>query len=132
MAGLQFPLIAAVVAAGLLAAIPAAVYGSSSEVSDPRSLRLDMIAVADTDAHTIRVFHSNGTPAFAFGSEGSGDGQFSSPEGVAVYHDGTIAVADTGNNRVQVFVNGTFAGTFGSSGAGIGQLDGPRSIRGYS
>ena len=119
MAGLQFPLIAAIVAAGLLAAAPAAVSGSASEAAGAGSLRPGMITVADTAGHTMRVFDPNGTLAFAFGSEGSGEGQFSAPEGVAVYHDGTIAVADTGNNRVQVFVNGTFAGTFGSPGAGI-------------
>ena len=44
---------------------------------------------------------------------GGGDGQFRSPEGIAMYRDGTLVVADTGNHRVQVFSpNGTHALTF--------------------
>jgi hypothetical protein len=38
-----------------------------------------------------------------FGSEGSGDGQFIFPSGVAVAASGNIVVADSGNDRIQVF-----------------------------
>jgi hypothetical protein len=38
-----------------------------------------------------------------FGSRGSGDGQFLFPEGVTVDSHGNIIVADTENNRIQVF-----------------------------
>jgi hypothetical protein len=41
--------------------------------------------------------------SFAFGSQGSGNGQFSFPNGIAVGSGGNIYVADTDNNRVQVF-----------------------------
>jgi outer membrane protein assembly factor BamB len=37
------------------------------------------------------------------GSQGSGDGQFSSPQGLALDAQGNLYVADTGNVRVQVF-----------------------------
>ena len=125
--------LAIVAAAGLLAAVPAAVHADAAgESADgaPRVIERGMVAVADTSNHRVQVLHPNGTLAFALGSSGGGDadGEFSSPEGVAVHADGTIAVADTGNDRVQVFVNGTFAGKFGSSGEAVGQLDGPRSI----
>ena len=42
----------------------------------------------------------------AFGSGGSGNGQFSGPRGVAVNSSGTAYVADTANNRVQEWVGG--------------------------
>ena len=38
-----------------------------------------------------------------FGSRGSGDGQFLSPTGVAVAASGDIVVADSDNDRIQVF-----------------------------
>ena len=41
--------------------------------------------------------------AATFGSPGSGGGQFNGPEGVAVDGAGNAYVADTGNDRVQVF-----------------------------
>ena len=41
--------------------------------------------------------------AFQFGSYGSGDGQLNIPYGVALDAAGNIYVADSGNQRVQVF-----------------------------
>src|SRR5665213_469977 len=37
-----------------------------------------------------------------FGADGDGDGQFYQPKGIACLRDGTVAVADTGNNRVVI------------------------------
>jgi flagellar hook assembly protein FlgD/sugar lactone lactonase YvrE len=52
-----------------------------------------------------------GMPAVTFGSA---DGQFTSPESIAVRPDGTIFVADTGNNRIQKFnPDGSFAAKYG-------------------
>ena len=88
------------------------------------------IVVADTGNHRIQVFHANGTFDFAFGSEGSGNGNFSSPEGVATRRaGGGIAVADTGNHRIQVFYyDGTFAFAFGSEGSGNGNFSSPGGV----
>ena len=71
------------------------------------------IAVADSSAHRIQVFHPNGTFDFKIGlphsRHGDGDGEFYQPYDVAVALDGRIAVADSGNHRIQVFhPNGTF------------------------
>lgn len=42
-------------------------------------------------------------------NEGSGDGQFKFPRGVAVDENGFIIVGDSGNNRIQIFnPDGTF------------------------
>ena len=89
-----------------------------------------VVAVADTSNHRIQVFHVNGTHAFSFGSEGSGDGQFSSPQGVAISdREGLIAVADTGNHRIQVFwPNGTFLYKFGSEGSGNMSFSSPEGV----
>jgi hypothetical protein len=59
--------------------------------------------VADTNNNRVQIFNSSGVFQSAFGSFGSGNGQFSVPFGIAVGSGGNIYVADTFNNRVQVF-----------------------------
>src|SRR5262245_63475497 len=63
-------------------------------------------------------------PAFitAWGSFGSGDGQFGIPFGIAVGNDGTVYVTESDNGlhncRVQRFTNeGTYLGSWGTCGA---------------
>ncbi|HEX6510778.1 MAG TPA: flippase activity-associated protein Agl23, partial [Chloroflexota bacterium] len=64
-----------------------------------------------------------------FGSQGSGDGQLSGARGIAVATDGSIYVADQGNNRVEKFdANGKFMLKWGSKGQGDGQFDTPSGI----
>ncbi|HEY7950196.1 MAG TPA: 6-bladed beta-propeller [Solirubrobacterales bacterium] len=61
--------------------------------------------------------------SFAFGSEGSGNGQLSYPEGIEADSEGNIWVTDSGNNRVQKFnSSGEYLSKFGSKGGGNGQL----------
>jgi DNA-binding beta-propeller fold protein YncE len=64
-----------------------------------------------------------------WGSEGSGDGQFHVPEGVAVDGSGNVYVADQGNDRVQKFTStGTFLTSWGTTGTGDGEFRSPRGI----
>jgi sugar lactone lactonase YvrE len=45
----------------------------------------------------------NGDWILSWGSRGSGEGQFSTPHGIAISPKGEVFVADRGNNRIQVF-----------------------------
>ena len=71
------------------------------------------------------------TPVFssAFGSEGTGNGQFKSPNGVAVDVSGNLWVTDSSNNRVEKFNSkGEYLTQFGSEGTGNGQFKSPKGI----
>jgi hypothetical protein len=59
----------------------------------------------------------------AFGGEGSGNGQFKEPSGVAVSEaSGDVYVVDKGNNRVEYFsASGTYLGQFNGSGLLFGE-----------
>src|SRR3954447_16485940 len=65
-----------------------------------------------------------------FGSQGAGPGQFSQPQGIAADpQDGEPFVADSNNNRVQVFsAEGVFARQFGTLGSGTGQFNLPEGV----
>jgi len=80
----------------------------------------------------IPLYHrdySVGNPVLRFGSNGSGDGQFSNPYSVASNSRAEIIVADTGRQRVQVFDKaGKFLFKFGSQGNGNGQFSGPYGV----
>ena len=56
----------------------------------------------DTGAGAFQICTSADTPCLA-GISGSGDGQFDTPLGIAVDAMKNIYVADTNNNRIQVF-----------------------------
>ena len=61
------------------------------------------VYVADSRNQRVQVFSSAGTFLFKWGSQGSGDGQFQFPVGIAVDGSGRVYVVDVNNNRVQVF-----------------------------
>lgn len=70
-------------------------------------------------------------PAFVrtWGSAGDGDGELDDPAGVAVAADGTVYVADTGNDRIQRFAaDGTFESAWGGTGSGEGRFHGPTGV----
>ena len=68
-------------------------------------------------------------PVLYFGKEGSGDGMFRYPLGVAVSDGDEIVVADQCNHRVQVFdSNGTFLRSFGRKGENDGEFNYPFGI----
>ncbi|MDE0914845.1 MAG: NHL repeat-containing protein [Planctomycetota bacterium] len=80
-----------------------------SSVADPMCLPLGVAVapdgkrfVSDSGNHRVLVFDTQGNRVAAFGSLGTGPGQFHTPVGIDVNRD-QIVVADRGNRRVQVF-----------------------------
>ena len=66
---------------------------------------------------------------FAFGSYGSGNGQFEFPQGIAIDKGGNVWVSDAWTNRLQKFSpEGKYLTQFGSEGSGNGQLKSPAGI----
>jgi tripartite motif-containing protein 71 len=64
-----------------------------------------------------------------WGSRGAGDGQFKSPQGVAVDATGNVYVVDQDSDRIQKFTReGAFVAKWGSEGTGPGQFDYPCAI----
>ena len=72
----------------------------------------------------VKITCASGAYAADWGGSGSGDGQFSTPYGIA-YNSvtGSIVVVDQGNDRIQEFTTaGVFVRKWGSSGSGNGQF----------
>jgi DNA-binding beta-propeller fold protein YncE len=58
-----------------------------------------------------------------WGTEGTGDGQFNYPAGVAVASDGSVYVADEANHRIQKFTSeGVSVSKWGTEGTGDGEF----------
>jgi DNA-binding beta-propeller fold protein YncE len=84
---------------------------SSDSFYLPKGVAVDgagNVYVADTNNNRIQKFDSNGVLLGQWGkannNPGTGAGEFSNPNGVAVDLMGTIYVADTGNKRIQKFM----------------------------
>ena len=64
-----------------------------------------------------------------WGSSGSGNGQFSHPDGIAVDASGNVYVVDISNNRVEKFSStGTYITQWGSPGTGNRQFNTPIGV----
>jgi sugar lactone lactonase YvrE len=69
------------------------------------------------------------SPILQWGGEGSGDGQFFYPRGIATAPSGQVYVADAQNHRIERFgPTGNFLGKWGSEGSGDGQFRQPIGI----
>ena len=79
---------------------------------------------------SVKPFHVK--LVLCFGEDGTGDGMFKYPRGVAVTDKDEIVVADECNHRVQVFdSNGTFLRSFGHRGENAGEFTFPFGIAIY-
>ncbi len=113
---------------------PADPNGSATGLLSPVGVAADpatgRMFVSDNGLNRVTVFSiATGKYSHHFGSEGTGNGQFKGPIGVAVAPSGHVLVADDLNNRIQVFQpTGSYVRQFGASGSGDGQLKEPRGI----
>ncbi len=63
-----------------------------------------------------------------FGSTGTSNGQFFSPRGVTVSHQGKIIITDAGNSRISVCDESGSCNNFGAPGDFSGEFDKPRGL----
>ena len=85
-------------------------------------------AVTDCTYHCVYVFDGQDQLIRKFGSNGSGNGQFSNPRGLAFDANNDLYVSD-GYHRVQKFtINGEYLLQFGHRGPGNSQLYNPYGI----
>jgi tripartite motif-containing protein 71 len=61
------------------------------------------VYVAGLSDNRIQKFTSDGSFITAWGSTGSGNGQFDNPTGIDLDSSNNVYVADSRNNRIQVF-----------------------------
>ncbi|KAG2479559.1 MAG: putative Peptidylamidoglycolate lyase, partial [Nitrosopumilales archaeon] len=99
--------------------------------SFPQNLASDdfgNIYVTDLGNMRVQKFDNDGTFLNAWGSSGSGSGQFRSPMGIEVF-EGSVFVVDSQLNRIQKFdLDGNFVTKWGEQGSGAGQFLLPNGI----
>ena len=96
------------------------------------------IWVADGDNHRFLIFAPDGSLLEAWGTKGSGEGEFDfttlgwggyDEAAIAFAPDGSIYVTDTGNYRIQKFgPDRSFLSAWGSEGREAGQFDTPIDV----
>ena len=88
------------------------------------------VIVCEVRGHCVTVIDSkNGRKVRSFGSDGSGRGQLSNPNDIAITSKGTLLVTDCGNDRIQEFtMDGECVSCVGSKGNGPLQFSNPAGI----
>ena len=85
--------------------------------------------VSYTDSHCVKVFDVIGNHMHDIGGEGTGDGQFERPLGLAIDKFGNVLVVDEKNHRLQVFtIEGEFVSKIGREGTKVGQFKLPDDV----
>jgi len=81
--------------------------GSTGKLSRPKAVGVDnrngRMYVVDYMRHAVNIYDKEGKYLFEFGGLGWGEGWFQYPRDIAVDSQGRIFVADTFNDRIEVF-----------------------------
>src|SRR6266566_6054591 len=86
------------------------------------------VYVADSGNDRIERFNLEGGEPLAWGTRGTGPGQFSYPRGVAA-NSSEVLVADDDNHRIEKFdTSGAFEASAGSQGTGPGKFGFPYGV----
>ena len=108
------------------------VYGSSGIIYGATGYNSAYTPLYFTDgnARILRSDDLSGTNAIAYGTQGTGVGQFYGPSGIALDSAGRIYITDTYNDRIVRIddMNGTHWTSFGTYGSGVGQFASPQSV----
>jgi DNA-binding beta-propeller fold protein YncE len=88
------------------------------------------VALADLSSHCVRVFNSVGDLLLTYGSQGSGQGQLSSPGGLSFLNETDLVIADCFNHRICIVntTTGTLVKTFGKQGKRNGEFYFPYGV----
>lgn len=82
-------------------------FGQDDYLYNPSDIEVDpsrsLIYIADSGNDRVLVFDFKGKLQKVIGRKGQGPAEFSNPTGLDVLEDGTLAVADNDNNRIQLF-----------------------------
>jgi sugar lactone lactonase YvrE len=106
---------------------------------EPRGVAIDAdgnVWVADSKNNRVQAFTPGGTLVAKWGGSGTGgvssgtaDGKLKTPYDVDIDAEGSVWVADYGNDRIQrLTTTGTFLSKLGSSGLDTYQFSGPAGI----
>jgi len=91
--------------------------------------RGDELLVLDSKHGMVKVFGPDFGYRYGFGGPGIGSGQLNMPQGIDVHPDGSVWVADTGNNRIQVFsADGKLMSVMGRLGSQSGEFQSPTGL----
>ncbi len=105
---------------------------SVTKLNYPSGVAVDSagnVYVADKENNCIQKFTSEGVYLKKWGSQGSGNGEFTKPSDITVDNSGKVYVVDSYNNRIQKFTsNGTFVKKWGSKGPCKGEFNMPFGV----
>jgi len=88
----------------------------------------DMLYIADSGAHDVKVFRSDGTFVKRLGGSGVLDAQFNGPTHLSFRND-KLYVTDSLNSRIQIFDgDGNFLSKFGERGIYVGNMPRPKGV----
>lgn len=118
---------------------PALSHFIQGEMNNPLEKPMDVtkvgeyVYVSDTNHKQIQVFDSSGKLTLKFGKDGTGEGEFKFPYGIAGDNKKNVYVADLYNGKISIFTSkGKFIKYFTDESKNPGFLASPAGLRIYN